>query len=199
MHANVQTYGFAKGNYAAYMSPIHMNHFQTRPGALGKYKRGNQAGQKLRQVRDGLSKTALASEVRALDRDWDSRGVWAAPYPGGSIIGVNFHDLDINLTTPYFQPDPQQVGNVRLPNIQEPDADGLLACREPQYTRLQGMPCRRRGSVYAAPRSQHPGGVNLVLLDGAVGFLPNDVDPYIYAFLVSSDDRRAVDTTQHMR
>jgi hypothetical protein len=41
--------------------------------------------------------------------------------------------------------------------------------------------------------------VNLVLLDGAVGFLPNDVDPYIYAFLVSSDDRRAVDTTQHMR
>jgi hypothetical protein len=199
VNSNVASYGFAKGNFAAYMSPIHMNHFRARPGALGGYKQGSALGQNLKKITDGLSKTALASEVRTLDRDWDSRGVWAGPWPGGSIVGVNFHDVDTGLSTSNYQPDPQGVINVRLPNSQLIGADQIIACPQPAYSRDRKMPCQVVNSVYGAPRSVHPGGVNLVMMDNAMGFLVDAVDPYVYAFLVSTNDRRAVDTKESVR
>jgi hypothetical protein len=192
----VETYGFAKGNYAAYMSPVHMNMFGSRPGALGGFKHGQQVGQKLRRVTDGLSKTALGSEVRTLKEDWDSRGVWAAPFPGGSIIGVNFHDVSSGNTTPIYQPDPNQVQNVRMPNTLVRDADQIISCFRPGVARAAGMPCKNMQSVYGVPRSLHPGGVNLVLLDGATGFMSDDIDPYVYAFLVSVNDGRVLDLSE---
>ncbi|MEM8677934.1 MAG: DUF1559 domain-containing protein [Planctomycetota bacterium] len=194
----VTTFGFAKGNYAAYMSPVHMNHFQLRPGALGGFEIGDRVGQPLRKVTDGVSKTMLGSEVRTLDRDWDSRGVWAAPYPGGSIIGVNFHDANNNLTG-FYNPGESGVDTVRLPNIQQQDADQIIACVDAGYAASKGMPCRQTQSIYAAARSAHPGGVNVVMLDGAVGFISDNIDPYLYAFLVSINDGRAIDPTEEVR
>ncbi len=193
---NVTTYGMGKGNYAAFMSPVHLNHYRARPGALGRFPYGKASGQKVKHIVDGLSKTVLATEVRTLDREWDCRGVWSAPWPGSSLVGVNFHDIDERLTTPYYQPNPARVDVVRLPNTQQSDADQLNICADVPYAASQQMPCRNRESIYAAPRSRHQGGVNVVMLDGAVGFLPDDVDPYLYAFLVSTNDRRAVDTVQ---
>lgn len=190
--ANVQTFGFAKGNYAAYLSPIHLNHHQQRPGGLGGFEHGEQSGLKLRRIKDGVSKTLVAAEVRTLDRPFDARGVWAAPFAGGSLIGVNFHDLDERLSTPNYQPDPSLIDAVRLPNIQESEADQILACPDPFYATSVRMPCRKMQSVYAATRSQHVGGVNAVKLDGSVGFLGDTVDPYIYAFLVAVGDGRAI-------
>jgi prepilin-type N-terminal cleavage/methylation domain-containing protein len=194
--AQVSEFGFAKGNYAGYMSPVHMNHFQLRPAALGGFEIGERLGQSLKKIKDGVSKTILAAEVRTLDRAWDSRGVWAAPYPGGSIIGLNFHDSNPSMTRSFYNPDPDQVDSVRLPNIQENDADQIIACSDVGYASGRGMPCRPGGtqSIYGATRSVHPGGVNAVKLDGGVGFLSNDVDPFVYAFLVSVDDGRAIDT-----
>ena len=61
------------------------------------------------------------------------------------------------------------------------------------------MPCKKVESVYGVPRSLHPGGVNAVLLDGSVGFLSDDIDEYIYAFLVCVNDRRPLDVGEAIR
>jgi prepilin-type N-terminal cleavage/methylation domain-containing protein len=197
--SGIATYGFGKGNYAAYMSPVHMNMFKARPGALGGFKVGQQVGQKLRRVKDGLSKTALGSEVRTLNEDWDSRGVWAAPFPGGSIIGVNFHDVSPSNTDPIYRPDPNQIQNVRMPNTMDRNADQIISCLRPAVARAARMPCKNMQSVYGVPRSLHPGGVNLVLLDGAVGFMSDDIDQYVYAFMVCVNDGRVTDVGEAIR
>ena len=56
---------FAKANYAAYCSPHHVDLELYFPGALGGFKPGSKIGQKLRKVKDGLSGTILAADVRA--------------------------------------------------------------------------------------------------------------------------------------
>ncbi len=151
------------------------------------------------RVKDGLSKTLLASEVRTLDRDWDSRGVWSVPLPGASIIGVNFHDVDEQHRTPYYRPNPNGAGNVRLPNIQERMADQIASCMQPLYALQQKMPCRQTESIYAAVRSNHPGGVSAITLDCSVGFLTDDIDPFVYAYLVSINDGNAINVSDAIR
>jgi hypothetical protein len=197
--ANLAEFGMAKGNYAAYMSPVHMNHYRVRPGALGGFRPGSPTGQKVRRIKDGLSKTLLGSEVRTLDREWDSRGVWSVPLPGASIIGVNFHDVDVRHRTPHYRPDPRGAVNVRLPNIQSRMADQITACTEVVYAAQQKMPCQRTDSIYAAARSNHPGGVNAITLDGSVGFLTDDIDPFLYAYLVSINDGNAINMGDAIR
>ena len=188
----VREFGYAKGNYATLLSPVHMNHHQQRPGALGGFQHGEPKGMKLKRISDGVSKTLLATEVRTLDRDYDTRGVWAAPLAGGCIVGVNFHDVDEAMRTPYYDPDPNRIDAVRPPNVQDPAADNIINCPDQAYAASVGMPCQRMESIYAAARSQHRGGVNAANLDGSVGFLTESVDPYVYAFLVSVNDGRAI-------
>ncbi len=73
------TIRFAKGNYAAYVSPDHIE-IQTRyPGALTGPK-PNRA----RNMTDGLSSTILLAEVLTLNHEEDQRGVWALPWNGSS-------------------------------------------------------------------------------------------------------------------
>ncbi len=57
------------------------------------------------------------------------------------------------------------------------------------------MPCTRwngkvgNGGYYSAsPRSLHTGGVNVAFLDGHTGFVTDDVDEYVYAYLISIND-----------
>jgi prepilin-type processing-associated H-X9-DG protein len=58
---------------------------------------------------------------------------------------------------------------------------------------IQRMPCltwtASGGSNYfsAAPRSGHPGGVNVVYADAHLGFLPNTIDRLMMANLVTED------------
>lgn len=196
---NLATYGMAKGNYAGYMSPVHMNHYSIRPGPLGGFRPGKPTGQKLSRIKDGLSNTMLAAEVRTLDRAWDSRGVWAAPLPGGSIVSVNFHDSDEQHRTHVYRPGPSGLPNVRMPNSMDPDADQITACVEPAYTLQQKMPCSAMRSIYGVTRSNHPGGVTAAILDGGVGFLSDDVDKYLYAFLVCINDGRPIDAADGIR
>ena len=64
------------------------------------------------------------------------------------------------------------------------------------------MPCgeyKKDGLFYlsAAPRSQHPGGVNVVFADGHAGFIPDEIDPHIMALLVSANDDRMVTPEGH--
>ncbi|MCB9938712.1 MAG: DUF1559 domain-containing protein, partial [Planctomycetaceae bacterium] len=49
----------------------------------------------------------------------------------------------------------------------------------------------------AAPRSRHPGGVNSVFADGHVAFVPNTVDMFALAYLVSIDDGTPISVSDH--
>ncbi len=41
------------------------------------------------------------------------------------------------------------------------------------------------GNTYAAARSRHPGGVNLAMVDGSVGFVPDTVDFSVWQALAT--------------
>ncbi len=82
---------FAKGNYAAYTSPVHTEHEFEFPGGLGGFKTGKAKGQSMRKVKDGNSKTLAIAEVRARANDADPRGVWSLPRAGSSLLSLDLH------------------------------------------------------------------------------------------------------------
>jgi prepilin-type N-terminal cleavage/methylation domain-containing protein len=77
---------FAKGNYAAWCSPFHVENQNQYPGALVGPK-----PQTLAQVIDGTTHTVLISEVRARANESDCRGAWALSWTGASLLAYDMH------------------------------------------------------------------------------------------------------------
>lgn len=203
---NVHGKVFAKGNYAAYTSPVHINHQRWWPGALGGFIPSRRVGQKLSKVPDGASKTIMLAEVRTLDRDWDVRGVWSIPTSGASLLGLDWHPLLANLTSRYYIPEPVNLRDAQLPNRNDPPGlpgaicDQIIQCPwdERSYAASQGMPCATMTYLSAAPRSSHVGGVTAVALDGHAGFVRNEIDGIVYSYLISANDRMPSDVTKYL-
>jgi prepilin-type N-terminal cleavage/methylation domain-containing protein len=183
---------FAKGNYAAFVSPYHTDLQLTFPGAL------TATGQTRQKVRDGLSHTLMVSEVRTRKHPQDQRGVWALPWTGSSLLAFDMHQ-DYNVPyTERFVGNPYSVGQTQPPNTRGPNVDMLYACPEIEVAQMQNMPCavwKSSGSwnyLSAAPRSLHPGGVNATCMDGHLTFLRDSIDDYTMAYLVSVYDGHTV-------
>jgi prepilin-type processing-associated H-X9-DG protein/prepilin-type N-terminal cleavage/methylation domain-containing protein len=193
----------AKGNYAAYASPFHLDLQALFPGALVA------DGQTISQVVDSTSATILLSEVRTLEHAADQRGAWALPLPGSSLLAFDMHplgwkdehsderqgatDVRVRMT---FVPNPNGRGNAQPPNNRGPNKDTLEQCDEVgDLAQTSAMPCNQRrnppginGYMSAAPRSLHGGGVNAAFLDGHVTFLADDVDDIVMSQMVSVND-----------
>jgi prepilin-type N-terminal cleavage/methylation domain-containing protein/prepilin-type processing-associated H-X9-DG protein len=192
---------FAKGNYAAYVSPMHSDLQLLYPGALVS------TGQKLSRITDGLSKTIIFSEVRTLDDPRDERGVWALPWNASSLLALDMHH-DTTPTGTYFaeyQPLATYAYQSQLPNTVGPNADVLVNCPDDVLVQAQmhRMPCIKwewqlgvTGYISSAPRSNHFGGVNVAYLDGHVDTLPNEVDPFVLCNLVDIRDGGHVSKSQ---
>jgi prepilin-type N-terminal cleavage/methylation domain-containing protein/prepilin-type processing-associated H-X9-DG protein len=176
---------FAKGNYAAFCTPYHVNLQMIHRGALVGEE------QPLRRVTDGLSSTLLFSEVRTLDNPRDERGVWSLPWTGASLLAFDMHHSeDLPFDAPYVA-EAKYAYQTQLPNTLGPNADMLQVCDDPAGAQLAGMPCLNANEYHwlsAAPRSTHPGGVMASYLDGHVDFLSNDIDEYAMAYLISIAD-----------
>ena len=186
---------FAKGNYAAYVSPFHSDLQLLFPGALIA------TGQKLSRVVDGTSKTVVFSEVRTLDQVQDERGAWALPWNGASLLALDMHHDQASAGSNFsnFWPLATLAYQAQLPNTIGPNADVLVRCSEDALAdaQLDRMPCIRwdwalglAGYISAAPRSMHPGGVNIAYLDGHVEFLLDEVDPFAMAYMVDIRDNK---------
>jgi prepilin-type N-terminal cleavage/methylation domain-containing protein/prepilin-type processing-associated H-X9-DG protein len=181
---------FAKGNYVAYVSPEHVNAMRVYPGALINET------QPISKLSDGTSKVLMLSEVRTRENEGDPRGVWSAAFCGGSIISYDMHDTTHTLggwtkrNTAYiplenvdidaFTPNSQPTGN----------SDRLRECLDTAGAALEGMPCVTDNGTWtgAAPRSNHPGGVNAALADGSVTWLTDDIDKFLMARMVCIND-----------
>ncbi len=187
---------FAKGNYAAYVSPFHIDLQLIYPGALIV------TGQPLKQIEDGVSRTLAFSEVRTLDTTQDERGVWSLPWAGASLLSFDMHHLcasgrSLCPEDRYFRGNPKSLGQTQSPNSQGPTLDTLRLCPDSVQlqAQLEGMPCRKwnfpigiAGFYSASPRSLHPGGVNVTYVDGHTGFVTDEVDEFSMAYRVSVND-----------
>jgi len=196
----------AKGNYAAYVSPFHVDLQFLYPGALiGR-------PQRLSSIEDGLSSTLALSEVRTLDFERDERGAWALPWGGASLLAFDMHpeqfphdhdgtgvgDTFIAQNRAPYTANPDSLGETQRPNNQGPNLDTLQHCDEDtdieKFAQSNGLPCTfsripsLNGYMSAAPRSFHPGGVNATFLDGHITFLTNEIDEFVMAYMVSVQD-----------
>ena len=177
---------FAKGNYAAYVGPYHVDNQKEFPGAIVGH------GQKLTMITDGTSNTLMLAEVRARAQEQDQRGAWALPWTGSSLLAFDMHH-NPHGNGPYV---PHHItdGLTQRPNNQGPTPDVIYHCVDKAGSQLDRMPCATwttgypYGFLSASPRSFHPGGVNVAFVDGHVGFLTDDIDEIAMAFLVSAND-----------
>ncbi len=202
---NLSHKAFAKGNYAAYASPFHVDLQMLYRGAFIA------GGQPLAAIADGSVNTLAIAEVRTLDREDDWRGVWAAPWTGATLLAFDMHPAGTHLEDggagePYaaatnapYVASPHSVGKTQSPNCQGPNRDTIPRCEDGRpldhAAEAAGMPCMASkaepgltGHDSAAPRSLHPGGVNGAHLDGHVEFLTNEIDDFVMAYRVSIND-----------
>lgn len=178
----------AKANYAAWASPFHIDLQSVWPGALGSW------GLKLKEVEDGISKTFMISEVRTRAEVFDQRGAWAVPWNGSSLLAYDAHH-DFSQGGLRFFANTEATVFMQRPNHAGPNLDPIYGCREPDIAQLEGVPCatwalgvESVSYLSSAPRSAHPGGVNVAMMDGSAKFVPDDVDPIAMAYQVSVSD-----------
>jgi prepilin-type N-terminal cleavage/methylation domain-containing protein/prepilin-type processing-associated H-X9-DG protein len=192
---------FAKGNYAAYVSPVHVDMQHKQPGALVAHREN-----RIKHMVDGLSKTMLAAEIRTRDDPRDQRGAWALPWAGASVLAFDLHATYVphDPLEPY-EPEMTTLGQNQPPNNQGPNFDMLYECNE-RASQVEGMPCARYDDflfgnhwLSAAPRSRHDGGVYVVFLDGRVSFLVDEVDLVTMAYMIAINDYKPVNITEAVR
>ena len=187
----------AKGNYAAWVSPYHVE-LQTRyRGALTSHARHTDA-----VFIDGTSNTLMLSEVLTRSQSEDQRGAWSIGWNGATQLAFDLHSVDADLDTDVdYSQTGYKAGTIGLGDTKRPNTisvDMLYNCVDPAEGQLRRMPCANWDKDNAdfhssAPRSRHVGGVNVMYADGHTSFLTDQVDEVNMAYLISIEDRQTVD------
>ena len=182
----------AKGNYAAYTSPYHVEFQLAHRGAIVA------GGQPQSKITDGSANTIAFAEIRTLDHEADERGVWSAAWSASSLLAFDLHQDLSRFGKSGYIPQEKYSDQAQPPNTEGGLAMDVLrpgSCTGTHATiaQLEGMPCRPpiTGSNpwwSAAARSKHPGGVYVAYLDGHVGFIPDEIDVVLMAYLISIND-----------
>jgi prepilin-type processing-associated H-X9-DG protein len=116
---------------------------------------------------------------------------------GASLLGLDWHPADHNNTQSYVPNPTYNITLVALPNSKLQDQ--LPACTEPPYANRQKMPCELWRYDSASPRSLHRGGVNAVALDGHAGFMTDEIDSFVFSYLISTNDGQPTDVTKYLQ
>ena len=161
------------------MIPGWQNKLPYRNASSGNWRYGYGKGVKLEEITDGVSRTALLSEVLPFDSSKptsdDIRGVWIAASMGASTYS---HATTPNSTTP---------DNV---NGCDAAATGRMKCIEI----TPGTP--QEGDTFASARSSHKG-VNVVFADGCIKFYTDRVDPKIWTALATRAGGEAITLSEN--
>jgi prepilin-type N-terminal cleavage/methylation domain-containing protein/prepilin-type processing-associated H-X9-DG protein len=185
---------FGKGNYAAYVSPVHVTCMRAYSAAMI-----NEV-QPFKRFTDGTTKTVMLAEVRTRESETDPRGVWAASWTGGSILAYDMHAMvagaaEINCSNARNKP----YTPIAYPGVDSmppntpaswSNQDYIRICDDPASSLFEQMPCHDQSATRAAasPRSRHTGGVNAAHVDGSGIWIADDVDMYLMARMVSIND-----------
>jgi prepilin-type N-terminal cleavage/methylation domain-containing protein len=184
---------FGKGNYAAYVSPVHTSCMRVYPASMINEL------QPLARFVDGTSKTVMLSEVLTRDDERDPRGVWAAAWTGGSILAYDMHALsggaaEISCKDKRNAPYSPVVypGVDSMPpntDAKWSNQDWIRVC-DVNASLFDQMQCHIQSDTRAAasPRSKHTGGVNAAHVDGSGVWINNDVDFWLMGRMVSISD-----------
>ncbi len=130
---------------------------EVHPAMRGIWIMGNKDGNSDVAIIDGMSNTLAISEVLPYDSPTDGRGCWVTAYPGGT-----------NFTT-------------RLtPNSDQYDV--VPSCDEniPRSDQRKCIKNKENGQIFAAARSRHTDGVNVVLCDGSTKFVSDAINRTIW-------------------
>lgn len=142
---------------------------------------------RLDEFENGQSTLVAAEEIRAGIHELDPRGVWALGQVGGSITWAHGVSSDA-------------CG----PNNQWDRADDILGCGRlhevigSETLSRERMPCVHYvdRNDQATARSLHQGGVNVLMLDGAVRFVNDRVDRALWHVMHARDTPADVLTTR---
>ncbi len=184
---------WARGNYGAVQGntdPDHQINGIEDAGASPKAAAhvgtmGENFGSTIAQVSDGLSNTAVITELRAGLTTADIRGVWAMGLGMASLAG---HAKSYNPTPNNLKGfSPAQGCNDGGDEMQ---AGPVLGQQVPNAA-LIGMGFNCGGGMYNSggqSRSMHPGGVNVGFGDGSVRFIKNSIPNAIWIQVLARAD-----------
>ena len=187
---------FGKGNYAAFVGPVHGEYQHRFRGVLTSHQPHRQRD----IATDGTSNTVMLSEVRTRANVTDQRGAWVLPWTGSSQLSFDMHDTTNTFTGQAvgYTPWSASLGATQPPNnLRTSNLDMLYACADPADAQLRKMPCNTYGGgsnfyLSAAPRSLHPGCVNVAYADGHVSIFNDNIDEFLMAKLISIEDGQTV-------
>jgi prepilin-type processing-associated H-X9-DG protein len=138
------------------------------------------------------------AEIRTREHPQDQRGAWALPWSGSTLLSFDFHpsgpQRPSERKTGDYEPNKLSLGYTQYPNGPNPDV--LYECPDLIGEQFDRMPCSTEfwGYISSAPRSLHPGGVNVVYLDGHVGFLVDEIDEYTMLYMVNPIDGKTAES-----
>jgi prepilin-type N-terminal cleavage/methylation domain-containing protein/prepilin-type processing-associated H-X9-DG protein len=162
---------FALSNYLGFFGNIARDN--GNPGASPRNKKaafGINFGASFADMKDGSSQSLAVGEylTGTPNSTVDTRGVIWQDEPGGS-----------------------QIYTQNTPNSSSPDKIWPTYCVDDAANNL---PCSEDTNETAAARSRHPGGVNVVMCDGAVGFVSQNIGIAVWQALGSIDGQSEVQT-----
>jgi len=171
---------FSRSNYGLNFGSAHTTRSRGDVTTDGPFQEG--IGRDMADMIDGTSYTAMVSELLSGREDYrghrlqgDIRGLWAQ------------FDMGSCLYSHKYTPN-SSVGDVLY--------DGDRYCRhQPQLN----LPCTPGGAVwhqqFASARSNHPGGVTVVFVDGHVRFIQETISAIIWKYLGARNDGQVISKT----
>jgi prepilin-type N-terminal cleavage/methylation domain-containing protein/prepilin-type processing-associated H-X9-DG protein len=195
----------AKGNYAGNFGATGWNwdilFVTAKPYTMGVFGQNFGAQPELISRNDGTSNTIAVAEIRRAPAGFgfnDVRGVWSLGVMGAAAFAGRMDEpTDTN--------DRSTPGRL-LPNDPSPDlipycnsgADERLPCltvpneNPPQFPHPPTMSAIPKSLQGAAPRSQHPGGVHVLMADGHVRFLADSIEEATFHALLTIRNKEPI-------
>jgi len=165
---------FARGNYGANASAgnaFSQTDFRLR-NERGPFAMGRQHATNLSEVRDGTSNTIMVAELIAAERSGDVRGAWA--YAAGSYVTGGMPSYS----------DPRVLLRPNGNALDDDRRDRPTFCsaeNDDRHLRCIGG----GGRGFQTSRSMHPGGVQVVLCDASVTYIPETVELVVWRSLLA--------------